>query len=451
MSTTSPFAGTRPNFFISYSHKDMDLVLELNDCLERHGFDVRRDRDDLFPGEKFGPRLEALISESETMVIVLSRHWIASDHCQQELVIAEDLGRRIIPVIIEPIDPSEMPPNVAKRHFVFLYGDGQAFARGVADLINTLMTDISWVREQTRLQARAEDWEKSNRSAALLLRGEALIEAKDWLEQPAPAHVDVVPKVIEFISAAERQELEDEKSKNRTRNRIWAVTMIALASAFGVVALYFRGEAIGKEKERAEAAAAVLEERARVSEARANELAAQMAALASASDEVEAAEGDTIQVTAAPSRSLARGPTTLPTRTTSPNVPQSDETRLIAAMNSSDKTTRLQAGEQVATAVRSKDNQAILEALVSAIEMPTVQNLSPTGRFNTLYMINVQPAWTGSSLAPRLETALARMEAETLVGGQTQHCIDMLKAKLQGAKDVQNVCGNVNNYFDKGG
>lgn len=450
MSTTSPFAGTRPNFFISYSHKDMDLVLELNDCLERHGFDVRRDRDDLFPGEKFGPRLEALISESETMVIVLSRNWIASDHCQQELVIAEDLGRRIIPVIIEPIDPSEMPPNVAKRHFVFLYGDGQAFARGVADLINTLMTDISWVREQTRLQARVEDWEKANRSPALLLRGEALIAAKDWLDQPAPPHVDVVPKVIEFISAAERQELEDEKSKNRTRNRIWAVTMIALASAFGVVALYFRGEAISNEKERAEAAAEVLAERARVSEARANELAAQMAALASASDEVEASEGDTIQVTA-PTRSVARTASPQRMRSMSANPQPTDEDRLVAAMNSSDKTTRLQAGEQVATAVRSKDNQAILTALVAAIEMPRVQNLSPTGRFNTLYMLNVQPTWSGASLAPRIESALDRMESETLVGGQTQHCIDMLKAKLRGAKDVQNVCGNVNNYFDKGG
>ena len=120
-------------------------------------------------------------------------------------------------------------------------------------------------------------------------------------------------------------------------------------------------------------------------------------------------------------------------------------------MNSSDKTTRLQAGEQVATAVRSKDNQAILTALVAAIEMPRVQNLSPTGRFNTLYMLNVQPTWSGASLAPRIESALDRMESETLVGGQTQHCIDMLKAKLRGAKDVQNVCGNVNNYFDKGG
>lgn len=445
MSKTNPFAGSRPNFFLSYSHKDMDLVLELNDCLERHGFDVRRDRDDLIPGEKFGPRLEALISESETMVIVLSRHWLASEHCRQELAIAEQIGRRIIPVIIEPIDPSEMPANVATRHFVFVYGDGQAFARGIADLINTLMTDISWVREQTRLQARAEDWDKANQSPALLLRGEALEMARKWLSQPAPDQVQVLPQVVEFISAAERQEVTDQKNRNRTRNRIWGASALAVISILGVFALYFRGEALSNEKERAQAVAQASEERALASEARANELEARMASFASASDDVEAAEGDTIQVTADPAITESVG-------IASPRSlrPESRADRLVAAMNSTDKPTRLSSGEQVATAVRAENNRDILEALVTAIEPPVVKGLSPTGRFNTLYMLNVQPNWNGSPWASRIDAALTRMETETFIGNQTRHCIDTLRAKLANQKGVANVCGNIVNYFDKG-
>lgn len=431
---------SRPNFFLSYSHKDMDLVLELNDCLERHGFDVRRDKDDLFPGEKFGPRLEALISESDTTVLVLSRHWLASDYCNDELAIAERLGRRIIPVIIEPIDPSEMPEAIATRHFVFFHGEGESFAKGVADLINTLMTDKDWVREQTRLQGRVEEWLKADRSTSLLLRGEGLERAQEWIAQPAPEHLGVLPQVAEYISASDGYARNETRKRARGRFVTGLLGMLLVVSAMGYGLVYLDGKA--KDAELRAKDAELL-----AKDAELLALAAEDSLNLAANEEGDggAANAPIDLLPGAPEEFEPAAPIEA-----GPVVPEV-ERALVAEMNSTDKPTRLAAGAEVAETVRRGDNENILEALVSAVEAPTVQGLTSTGRFNTLYMMNVQPDWQGTRWENRLRAALQRMTDRTQVGPQTEDCINRLRDKLNGLSAVPDVCGNVPRYFDDGG
>lgn len=467
----------RPSLFLSYSRADSAFADELNISLESHGFEVYIDREDLFPGERFEPRLEALISEADTTVVILSPNWIASDYCQKELGIAQSLGRRIIPAIIQPVTLSDLPESVAKVQFVFFVGEGKSFARGLADLVTALRTDIDWVREQSRLYARVEDWERAGRSDALLLRGEALEAAQAWIARPPPAHVSVLPRVAAYISASDTVARDYRRRQARGRFVGLALASVAIISvlATGLFLVWSQGEIAAAEARRQFAELGLETERERTRAAEAEKEALELI-LANFNDTVggDAADSEEADILLESSGDIASGAigsgaiiggmsgagedaTTTPPPAETPTpapaapadrspAPATPAGRLVANLNSSVKETRLSAGQEVVIALRSDAREAYLEELVAAIEPPAVRTLTTTGRFNTLYMLNVQPDWKGTRWESRLAAALDRMEAETAIGGQTRDCVDMLRAKLRGDSGTLNICGNVRNY-----
>lgn len=425
----------RARVFVSYSRRDSAFTDELVISLGSHGFEVMFDRDDLFPGEQFEPRLRSLISESDTTVAVVSPDWLGSEWCRREYEIAHGLGRRILPLIIAPVDPSTMPGDMGRVQFIQVFGPGRSFARGMADLVTALRTDIGWVREQTRLLARAEEWEHAARSPALLLRGEALDRAKAWIDGPAPNHVGILPQVAEFIAASDDNARQQQRSRLLRRVWIGATSALALIGVLGTVtlSLQLRNAQLRQEVQTAESA---------------KEAVVQLAAY-DAQHEAAVAGGDAAPdpaaVNPAPDAAPSEGPPPTGPRTEAPGD-LSAASRLVADLNSPNKATRLESGAEVAAAVRARDNAAMIEALVTALEPPAAAGLTSTGRFNTLYMMNVFPDWHGSPWADRLGSALTHIDGQPGIGPQTQDCIDKLTAKLRGAAAVADVCGNIRNY-----
>lgn len=430
--------------FVSYSRKDRAITDELVILLESHGYDVLFDREDLFPGERFEPRLRSLISDADTIVVVVSSDWLGSEWCRKEYEIAHGLGRRVLPFVVAPVDPARMPGDMGQVQFIHIHGEGRSFALGVADLVIALRTDIHWVREQTRLQGRADEWVVAGRSPALLLRGEALDQARNWIAQPAPDHVQVLPLVAEFITAS-----DDNSRQLRYRQiarRIW-VGVISAVALFGVLGsftfwLQLRNAELQQHVASAESAKEAVVQLAAFDEGQ---------EMQQVTDDPKTAEPRVSAPVAVPEPAPSRGPATGESPAVGPTDTQmeavaSKASNLVAALNSSNKATRLAAGAEVATAVRAKNNTDILEALVSAIEAPNASRLSTTGRFNTLYMLNVYQNWQYSTWSTRLRESLQRLEEKTPVGPQTRDCIDKLQAKLRGESNVADSCGNISNY-----
>lgn len=231
---TQAAASSQLNVFLSYSRRDGAFVEELRISLETYGFNVLYDQEDIAHGEPWEPRLRSLITQADTTVAVVSPAWIDSRECVKELDIALALGRRVIPVVNEPLDSMRIPDVLARLQYVFFYKDGRrAYARGVADLIEALRGDAGWVREQTRLMMLASEWEEARKSKALLMRGEALKRAQAWLAGPVPDHLAVLPAVRAYVSASEAGEVADERQK--LRGRIWQVALggVAIAAVLG--------------------------------------------------------------------------------------------------------------------------------------------------------------------------------------------------------------------------
>ncbi|MEM7640827.1 MAG: toll/interleukin-1 receptor domain-containing protein, partial [Pseudomonadota bacterium] len=227
---------TRPTqVFLSYSRYNRDLANEFNISLETYGFDVVYDQEDIASGEPWEARLSSLINEADTTICLISQKWIDSDVCGQELAIALERGRRVLPVMVEQIDPATLRPELASLQFIFLKGEGRSYARCVAELVDALNTDVEWVREQSRLLNLASDWARAGKSDALRLRGEALASAMDWRARDIPRDVKVLPLVSEFIGVSEEREGADQRQRLRNRIRVILLAAVAMLGVLGSI------------------------------------------------------------------------------------------------------------------------------------------------------------------------------------------------------------------------
>lgn len=450
----------KTRIFMSYSRRDTPFVEDLHISLETYGFEVTYDQDDIASGEPWEPRLRALINEADTTVCVVSEHWIASTECVKELAIALERGRRVIPVITQPIDPARIPPEVARLQFVFFHGEKYTYARGVAELIEALRLDIDWVREQSRLLALASDWDAAGRSDAMRLRGEALQAALAWQGEDMPRDVKVLPVVADFIAASEKGALDDKQKK--LRGRIWQVALgsLAIIGVLGAGLAFAWGEMritqinAERELEQADNAAFIASLDAQncttqpiPADTGKNVPEQPQTAGPDSCRWANDGECDEPDLCAPGTDSADCAGSSLPEPVVTPPeravLSETDASQLVARLNSTDRTTRLQAGQAVATALRETSDPEILRALVYQLESPQVEQLSGSGRFNMLYMLNLSEGWEQAGIRGDMRTALSEMQTNQsiYIGDQTRDCITNLEHRLDGQEDVPRTCG----------
>src|SRR5262245_17358472 len=155
------FGAAKLKVFISYSRKDAQAFAdELTGGLEfQGGFDVSLDRHSIVEGEEWKRRLGALIADADTVVFIVSPGSAGSDICQWEVEEAARLSKRILPVLwMAPGDGHQVPERLAQLNYT-RFDEGRSFIAGLKALVTALNTDIEWLREHTRLLARALEWE----------------------------------------------------------------------------------------------------------------------------------------------------------------------------------------------------------------------------------------------------------------------------------------------------
>jgi TIR domain len=210
----------RLKVFISYSRQDMTFADELVAGLEYDGsFQVLIDRHDIHEGENWRRRLGGLIAEADTIVFVLSPRSAASPICRWEVAEATRLSKRILPVLAVPLADVEPPSELGALNYV-RFDEGRSFMAGLTALRRALNADIGWLREHTRLLARARDWDTIGRRPNRLLIGSDIEAAKSWLahqpkEAPPPTELH-----RDFVQASEQAEAERTSAERRRANAL---------------------------------------------------------------------------------------------------------------------------------------------------------------------------------------------------------------------------------------
>lgn len=214
--------------FISYSRADSVFADELAAGLEfARQFEVTIDRHSIVEGEDWKRRLGALITDADTVVFLLSPDSAKSEICGWEVEEAWRLSKRILPVLVRSIGTVPAPPQLAALNYV-RFDEGRSFMAGLSGLVRALNTDVEWLREHTRLLARALEWESAGRAPIRLLSGSDIAEAKAWLARRPKDAPEATDAHLAYIRASEAAEADRD---NAERKRLAEVAAAQAASA----------------------------------------------------------------------------------------------------------------------------------------------------------------------------------------------------------------------------
>ena len=155
--------------FISYSRKDMAFADRLEPALKDRGIEPLIDRTEIHAFEDWWKRIQALIGQADTVILLLSPDAVASDVCKKEVAYAASLNKRFAPIVLRRVEAKSVPEDLARLNFIF-FDDEQRFEESLARLTEALASDIGWVRRHTEFGQSARAWDTSKRPGGLLLR-----------------------------------------------------------------------------------------------------------------------------------------------------------------------------------------------------------------------------------------------------------------------------------------
>lgn len=189
------------DLFISYSRKDISFARRLFNGLEQAGTDIWIDWEDIPPGEDWLKKIFQAIEEADNFLFVISRKSMASKTCSRELEHARENNKRLIPVVLEDINPAELPQYLRALNWIFFRSEDD-FNQSMQLLLKAINLDQEHAKAHTNYQMRALLWERSGKETGALLRGTDLQEAETWLaaayeKEPPPSDIQQ-----EYISAS---------------------------------------------------------------------------------------------------------------------------------------------------------------------------------------------------------------------------------------------------------
>ena len=102
----TPYEGSKPYIFISYSHKDTDAVLSVINTLERNGFRVWFDAG-VEAGSEWPEYIASHLRRSSCVLAFISPNFVASVNCRRELTFAQNLNIPMLNVYLSEVELSD--------------------------------------------------------------------------------------------------------------------------------------------------------------------------------------------------------------------------------------------------------------------------------------------------------------------------------------------------------
>jgi hypothetical protein len=108
-----------PYVFMSYRSSEAEFALRLTQDIRAAGIHVWMDQlKGIKGGDNWVLALQQGVDQAQGMIIVLSPAYTQSKYCRRELNRADNLGYPIIPVLIEPITPGNVPLELQTRQHI---------------------------------------------------------------------------------------------------------------------------------------------------------------------------------------------------------------------------------------------------------------------------------------------------------------------------------------------
>jgi hypothetical protein len=105
----------RPSIFISYSHRDSQLVGPIVALLRASEAMVFRDAEQLKPGKRWRNQIAAAIADSKTVVVFWCHHACTSSEVENEYKTAIAQDKDVLPLLI---DDTPLPAQLSDFHYI---------------------------------------------------------------------------------------------------------------------------------------------------------------------------------------------------------------------------------------------------------------------------------------------------------------------------------------------
>ena len=110
-SSLAAYHGSEPYIFISYSHRNADRATAIIRSLNRSGYRVWYD-EGLIPGREWDENIARIIMRCGYFVALITREYLASSNCKDELNYARDKNK---PILLIYLDEVELPAGMELR------------------------------------------------------------------------------------------------------------------------------------------------------------------------------------------------------------------------------------------------------------------------------------------------------------------------------------------------
>ena len=231
--------GSNGRVFISYSRKDKAFVQKLNSALDDAGVQAWVDWEGIELASDWMETITQAIQGNDAFLYVISPDSLKSKVCADELELGLKLNKKLIPILYrEPTKTSRMPEKIASTNWVYLRQQDN-FDETIPKLVQSINTDLGWVRQHTRLLEQAMEWDHKSRNNSFLLNGTELEDSEKWMAE-ASGHDNrqIVPIQADYISASRKY------ADRRQRMVLAGVsTALVVSIVLSILALVARNDA----------------------------------------------------------------------------------------------------------------------------------------------------------------------------------------------------------------
>jgi CHASE2 domain-containing sensor protein len=220
--------------FICHAEEDRATLEQIYESLTQAGLTVWTSWHDIQMGKDFQAAIYGGIETADNFIYLLSPESVQSPWCQREFDYALGLNKRIIPILIKPLEPQFIPAEIVKLQFVDLTDNRHAtdYREDEKVLLKTLSQDADYLKAHKHLLVKALKWERQLRNPSVLLSGKELRQTVAWLQvaqkhahhRPLPIQEELVQAsleqpadaAIDVFIASDARDLEFARKLNET-------------------------------------------------------------------------------------------------------------------------------------------------------------------------------------------------------------------------------------------
>ncbi|MEM9215604.1 MAG: TIR domain-containing protein [Cyanobacteria bacterium P01_F01_bin.150] len=171
--------------------KAIATIEHINRTLRREGLTVWSSDVNIKTGTDAQAAIRTGIEGADTILYWLSPNTLQSSSCQSQVDYALQLNKRVIPLVLEAVDPASLPAKQTALHQIDvsqMQDDPMAGQQAIAQLLKALKENASYHEQHKQVLVNALKWDRQNRPKSLLLQGQEFTLADQWLTLANTAH-----------------------------------------------------------------------------------------------------------------------------------------------------------------------------------------------------------------------------------------------------------------------